>query len=293
MSTNKNSETDKDITINSYWAHMLNMNLIFNEEGYNLSKIFDFTFMHEDLFPYQTPWDYYKSKMNKDYRWDNEIVDHATFQKIWQIKQLWVSFYQDHKENNKMELVQIFKNLEVFACTNFWLNKSKQSISMENLMQNKKLWYLFIYGGELKSAEFLDNFPKLTHLGLRSNRELSKIHPIEGLTKLTYLDLHAANLTSSKLEIIKGLTDLISLDISRNFISSLHAVKYLNKLEYLDCSNNQITSLKPIENLHHLKWLMVRNNALTKEEILRFRATHSNCNVITTGWSVIDKINDS
>ena len=108
MSTNKNSDTDKNITVNSYWAHMLNMNLIFNEEGFDLSKIFDFTFMHEDLFVYQTPWTYYKSKMNEDYQWNNEAVDNETFQKIWKIKQLWVSFYQEHKENDKMELVRFF-----------------------------------------------------------------------------------------------------------------------------------------------------------------------------------------
>lgn len=292
MNTNKNSKTSSGITVNSYWAHMLNMNLIFNEEGFDLSKLFDFTLMHEDLFVYQSPWRYYKSKMNKDYDWDKEVVDNNTFQKIWKIKQLWVSFYQDHNESSKMELVQIFKNLEVFICTNFWLNHTKQSISMENLMPNRSLWYLFIYGGELKSSEFLENFPNLTHLGLRSNRELESIRPIENLTKLTYLDLHAANLTSSKLEIIKGLNDLVSLDISRNFISTLHALKYLNKLEYLDCSNNLITSLKPLENLAHLKWLMVRNNPITNEEILNFRSAHPTCNVVATGWSVIDKKED-
>lgn len=289
MNTNKNSNTGSDITVNSYWAHMLNMNLIFNEERFDLSKIFDFTFLHEDFFIKQTPWNYYKSKMYKDYDWDNEIVDNKTFQKFGKVKQLWVSFYQDHKESNKMELLQIFKNLEVFICTNFWLNRSKQSISMENLMQNKKLWYLFIYGGELKSTDFLNNFPQLTHLGLRSNYELQNISPIKNLTDLIYLDLHAANLTSSKLEIIKGLTDLVSLDISRNFITSLHAIKYLKKLEYLDCSNNRITSLDPLEHLVNLKWLIVRNNQIPEKDIFNFRSAHPNCNVIATGWSVLDK----
>lgn len=292
MSTNKYSQTHRNFTVNLYWTHLLNMNLIFNEAGIDLSKIFDFTLMHEDFFIYQSPWRHYKSKMHKDYDWDNETVNDKTFQNIWKIKQLWVSFYQDHKENNRMDLLQFSKNLEVFVCTNFWLNKSKQSISMENLMHNKKLWYLFIYGGELKSAEFLDNFPKLTHLGLRSNRELQSIKPLENLTELIYLDLHAANLTSSKLEIIKGLTDLVSLDISRNFISSLHAVKYLNKLEYLDCSNNRITSLDPLEHLVNLKWLIVRNNQIPEKDIFNFRSAHPQCNVVTTGWSTIDKKED-
>lgn len=290
MSTNKNSDTDKNITINSYWAHMLNMNLKFNEKGFDLSRIFDFTLMHEDLFVYQTPWIYYKSKMNEDYQWNNEAVDNETFQKIWKIKHLWVSFYQEHKENDKMELVRFFKDLEVFVCTNFWLNKLKQSISMENVMQNKKLWYLLIYGGELKSAEFLDNFPKLTHLGLRSNRELQNIKPIENINALTYLDLHAANLTSSKLEIIKGLTNLVSLDISRNFICNLHAIKDLSKLEYLDCSNNRIISLSPLENLENLKWLIVRNNQIPEKELYKFRLMHLNCNIVATGWSMIDEV---
>lgn len=289
MSKNKNSETAKGININSYWAHILNMSLIFNEKGVDLSKIFDFTLMHEDFFICQSPWRHYKSKIHKDYDWDNETVNSKTFQKIWKIKQLWVSFFHEHKENNKMELLQYFKNLEVFICTNFWLNHAKQSISMENLMQNKKLWYLFIYGGELKSAELLDYFPKLTHLGLRSNRELKNIRPIENLTGLVYLDLHAANLTSSKLEAIKGLTNLISLDISRNFIRNLHAVKYLSKLEYLDCSNNNIISLAPLEHLINLKWLIVRNNLIPERELYNFRLAHPNCNVIATGWSALDK----
>lgn len=289
MNPNKNFRTDKSVTVNSFWTHMLNMNLIFNDEGYDLSKIFDFTFMHEDLFVYQSPWRYYRSKMNKDYRWDDEAVDNETFQKIWQIKQLWVNFYSEHKENEKIELVQFFKNLEVFVCTNFWLNKSKQSISMENLMPNRNLWYLLIYGGELKSAEFLDNFPNLTHLGLRSNRELQNIKQIENLTKLVYLDLHAANLTSSKLEIIKGLTDLVSLDISRNYIQNLHAIKYLTKLEYLDCSNNSISNLKPLDELQNLKWLVIRNNPIEFIDIHRFKSIHPNCDVIRTGWSAIDK----
>ena len=136
----------------------------------------------------------------------------------------------------------------------------------------------------------MDNFPKLTHLGLRSNRELQNIRPIENLTKLTYLDLHAANLTSSKLEIIKGLTDLVSLDISRNFLCNLHAIKYLSKLEYLDCSNNRITSLSPLENLENLKWLIVRNNQIPEKELYKFRLMHPNCNIVATGWSMIDGV---
>lgn len=164
---------------------------------------------------------------------------------------------------------------------------------MKNVIQNKKLCDLFISGGELKSAEFLEDFSQLTHLGLRSNRELQNIRQIENLTTLTYLDLHAANLTSNKLETIKGLTNLVSLDISRNFISSLHCVKYLSKLEYLDCSNNKITILQPHEKLKNLKWLIVRNNQIPEKELYNFRAAHPSCNVIATGWSVLDYVSKS
>lgn len=110
---------------------------------------------------------------------------------------------------------------------------------------------------------------------------------------LTYLDLHATNLTSSKLETIKFLTNLVSLDISRNSISSLRAVKFLTKLEYLDCSNNRITSLQPLENLKNLKWLIVRNNQIPEKELYNFRAAHPSCNVIATGWSVMDYVSKS
>lgn len=290
MSSNENFNNRKQINVSPFYAHLMNINQKFNQAGIDLTQIFDFTFLHEDFFVYQSPWAYYKSKMFEDYQWDEEEIESEIFKNGWNMKQLWVSFYQGHKESEKLELVRFYSNLEVFICTNFWLNRQTQSISMENVMQNRKLWYLFIYGGELKSSEFLENFPKLTHLGLRSNRQLQNIKPIEKLTALTYLDLHAANLTSSKLEIIKGLTDLVSLDISRNFISSLHAIKYLSKLEYLDCSNNRITSLQPLENLEHLKWLIVRNNQIPERELFNFRAAHPSCNVIATGWSVIDEV---
>ena len=187
-----------------------------------------------------------------------------------------------------MELLQYFKDLEVFLCTNYWLNKLKKSISMENVVQNNNLWFLFIYGGELKSADFLIHFPKLTNLGLRSNRDLESIKPIENLTRLTYLDLHATNLTNSKMEVIKELTDIVNLDISRNFINDLNVLKYLTKLEYLDCSNNAISSLSPLDELENLKWLIIRNNQIPEKELYKFRLLHSNCNISSTGWSKID-----
>ena len=293
MPLNENSKSRKQINVSPFSAHLMNINLKLNQAGIDLTQIFDFTMLHEDLFIHQSPWTYYKSKMLEDYKWDKEEIASEIFKNGWNIKQLWLGFYQEHKESEKLELVRFCSNLEVFICTNFWLNKQKKSISMENVIQNKKLWYLFIYGGELRSAEFLKNFSQLTHLGLRSNRELQNTRPIENLTMLTYLDLHATNLTSNKLETIKFLTNLVSLDISRNSISSLHAVKYLTKLEYLDCSNNRITSLQPLENLKNLKWLIVRNNQIPEKELYNFRAAHPSCNVIATGWSVLDYVSKS
>ena len=67
MLTNTNSSPDKKVTVTNYWAHLLNINLLFAENGFDLSKIFDFTLIHEDLFIYQNPFTFYNSKLHADY----------------------------------------------------------------------------------------------------------------------------------------------------------------------------------------------------------------------------------
>ena len=72
------------------------------------------------------------------------------------------------------------------------------------------------------------------------------------LSNLKSLNLKNDGLVNDDLQYIFSLTNLTSLNLSDNKISSLIGLEKLTNLKNLDLSNNQISALYPLENLVHL-----------------------------------------
>jgi|GEM_PF-2110773 len=83
-----------------------------------------------------------------------------------------------------------------------------------------------------------------------SNKQITDLRPLSGLTNLTFLFLDNNQITD--LKPLSGLTNLIGFSLSKNQITDLKPLSGLTNLTQLWLDNNQITDLKPLSGLTNL-----------------------------------------
>lgn len=104
-------------------------------------------------------------------------------------------------------------------------------------------------------------------LGLES-AGVTSLTGIGALKNLIVLDLFDNELEDHNLHHLSVLTQLESLDLSRNQISDLTALQNLTRLQTLYLSENQISNLTPLENLIDLRRLTIANNQVSDIRVL-------------------------
>lgn len=150
------------------------------------------------------------------------------------------------------------------------------------------------------------NVSELSSLGEFVRLEELKISgtSIQNLSTLANLSIRSLHITNSPLKTLEGIAaipDLIDLDVSNTPITDLRPMAKLNNLakfscagtqvrkldpleilsflEYLDCSNTSVGSLDGVFNLP-LKTLKCYNTRLSARQVDKFRAAHSDCQVV-------------
>lgn len=150
------------------------------------------------------------------------------------------------------------------------------------------------------------NVSELSSLGEFVRLEELKISGtlIQNLSTLANLSIRSLHITNSPLKTLEGIAaipDLIDLDVSNTPITDLRPMAKLNNLakfscagtqvrkldpleilsflEYLDCSNTSVGSLDGVFNLP-LKTLKCYNTRLSARQVDKFRAAHSDCQVV-------------
>jgi internalin A len=109
---------------------------------------------------------------------------------------------------------------------------------------------------KLQTLEFLD----------LSEKNLSNLEPLRGLTHLNQLDLSRNHIKN--IEPLSGLTGLMKLNLFENDISNLEPLRGLTQLVQLDLFKNKISNLEPLRSLYHLKTLDLSNNSISNVEPL-------------------------
>ncbi len=110
----------------------------------------------------------------------------------------------------------------------------------------------------LIGLEFATNLTKL-HLGLN---EISDLVSLKGLTNLIELDLHR-NKKISDISPLKNLTSLRHLSLRGNTISDMSPLKDLATLTFLHIGYNNISDLSPLKDLTTLTFLNLDDNRIS------------------------------
>jgi len=83
-----------------------------------------------------------------------------------------------------------------------------------------------------------------------SNKQITDLRPLSGLTNLTFLFLDNNQITD--LKPLSGLTNLTDLLLNNNSLTDLKPLSTLINLAQLSLDNNQIGDLKPLSTLTNL-----------------------------------------
>lgn len=127
-------------------------------------------------------------------------------------------------------------------------------------------------------------FYGITHLEL-SNSEIEALpQDICNLTQLETLEL--ANNLLTTVPDLSALTQLRNLDISYNKLCLIHSLSALKELEFLNLKNNELMAVPGLENLTELRELYLTNNKFATVPslggLLKLERLHMNDNLLTT-----------
>ena len=111
---------------------------------------------------------------------------------------------------------------------------------------------------DLTGLEFAVNLREL-HLG---ENQISDISPLKELTNLIVLDLHR-NFDIHDASPLSTLTNLTHLSLWRNLVSDVSPLSTLTNLTYLSLENNGVSDLSPLKNLTNLMGLDIEANQIS------------------------------
>ena len=92
--------------------------------------------------------------------------------------------------------------------------------------------------------------------------------------KVTYLRLTLKDVENKDLELIGELTNLTTLKLDYNNITTIQGLEKLTNLKYLNLDDSKITTIQGLEKLTNLQELHLAYTKIPKEEIKQFQDNH-------------------
>ncbi|MBN8642956.1 MAG: leucine-rich repeat domain-containing protein [Flavobacteriales bacterium] len=230
--------------------------------------------------------------LTKLYLNNNKIFNILDFEFILQLKQLFISAYENPLVDRYKIIIDKYENNYSSICEKIIQQNEKPNYvreleekynilirkidSLNNIMRddnrntffldnNKHIIGLNLQGNKISSLSFLKNFTSLTYLNLSKNK-ISDLSYLKNLNQLKVLYLF--NNDINDLSNIKDLNTLIILDLHSNSIIDLSPLKNLINLEQLYLTNNKISDISNLHYLSKLKVLFLSNNKIS--ELLSF-----------------------
>jgi len=99
-------------------------------------------------------------------------------------------------------------------------------------------------------------------------RAIDRVMTLEEVKVDEIIYLDASFLGIENLDGIEVLTQLETLTIANNMITSLEPLKSLKQLKLVDIQNNRVKDLTPLRELEHLEVLLIRNNPVESIEVI-------------------------
>ena len=162
--------------------------------------------------------------------------------------------------NNDNETVT-FEDAKIEKMVRAALNKPNGKIFAAQLSDITELHNIDI-SGSIHSLKDLEFMPNITALTLDGEMLINDYAPLSGLTELTYLSLAKCALSNDELPYINTCTNLVSLNLNQNDLTSLAGLENLEKLEYLSVSANGITNPSTVERFTKLTELNLSYNKI-------------------------------
>lgn len=118
--------------------------------------------------------------------------------------------------------------------------------------------------GYLKTLSDLELMPNLTSFHLEGETKMISVSQLSGRTSLTSLTLAACDLDSTDINALGSLTQLQSVDLSDNSITTVSVLSNLPELKFAFLRKNSIEDLSPLSGLNNLLVLDASENRITE-----------------------------
>ena len=110
------------------------------------------------------------------------------------------------------------------------------------------------------------------------NNPIKELDPLKSFADLQELDIEGTQVRT--LEILANLKGLVALNAGGTQVKTLKYLKLLNSLQRLEIFNTRVGTLSSLETVKSLKLLKCYNSNLSKRDVVRFKETHPDCEVI-------------
>ena len=138
--------------------------------------------------------------------------------------------------------------------------------NLAGLEHAKNLTSLGFWRSSVSDLSPIADLTNLTFLGAASNKDISDVSALVGLTSLTELFLNGNSI--SDISPLAGLTNLKRLSLSYNSISGISALAGLTKLTWLKLDRNAITDISALANLTNLRHLVLYVNKISDPSLV-------------------------
>ena len=154
-------------------------------------------------------------------------------------------------DGTKINITNCFRNITVND--RVLAERLKNEFNLSEMQEKDGKYVLSLSAGTLYAKKSID-----LSSSADSTEKIKDLSGIEAITQLTSINLR--NNEISSFEPLSKLNNLETLDVRFNKINNFNSLKNLKSLKQLDASNNRITNIEGIENLENLKDLLLSNN---------------------------------
>ena len=113
----------------------------------------------------------------------------------------------------------------------------------------------------------INEISDLIHLDLEFNYKTSDVSPLKGLTNLVFLNLELNRI--SDVSPLESLTNLVNLDFDDNQVQDVSPLKNMTNLIELDLDTNAISDISALENMTNLIELDLHGNQISDISALK------------------------
>lgn len=190
---------------------------------------------------------------------DNKVQDISPIADLTKLKSLTLN-------NNPIDNFQPIKNLSNLA----YLNLSDTTFSdkdMSLITGKTSLTHLRLGNTKITKLDGIEKLAQLQKLYINDNKVITDFSKLNGLNKLTELDVSNTNFSDQDLQNLPNKGNITDLKIGGTQVTKLDVLKDFTNLKKVDVSNIKINDFSVLKNISGLSEIDLRYQDLTKEQL--------------------------